>query len=119
MLLANRDQPRTCFLLMVIGTQCRLRDFSGMAHIAKINSGRYAWEMSYRGFTVFPTMLLSSGAASAQQSVTPAKDQPIPNQTISLRGHGSCRHCEHAEYHARRFYRSLLAVVAHHTKATD
>lgn len=40
--------------------------------------------MSGRGFAVFLTILLSFGAAAAQQSVIPAKDQPSPNQTISV-----------------------------------
>ena len=40
--------------------------------------------MSCRGFATFLTILLSLGAVAAQQSVTPAKDQPGPNQTINV-----------------------------------
>ena len=49
-----------------------------------MNSGQYPRGMSGRGFAAFLMILLSFGAAAAQQSVMPAKDQPSPNQTISV-----------------------------------
>ena len=49
-----------------------------------MNSGQYSRGMSCLGFAAFLTISLSLGAVAAQQSVTRAKDQPSPNQTINV-----------------------------------